>query len=158
MSIIGRVHLGQAGYSKGMYNKSQNNQFPYIVTSLKWMKWLVSIIQTGFRVETLAGLLLASSMNSLILYLCYSGHVNPVPLTDDATEWLEKQGCKVGECNSVNVRKELSFKWLSANCNHDDKLKLHSASIGSLPYLCTKNETWAPLHVAMLTVRDTYNI
>ncbi len=48
--------------------KSQNNQFPYIVTSLKWMKWLVSIIQTGFRVETLAGLLLASSMNSLILY------------------------------------------------------------------------------------------
>ncbi len=32
-------------------------------------------------------------------------------------------------------------------------MRLYLASLGSLPYLCTKNETVAPLHVATLTVQ-----
>ncbi len=31
--------------------------------------------------------------------------------------------------------------------------KYEHLAIGSLPYLCTKNETMAPLHVATLTVQ-----
>ncbi len=32
-------------------------------------------------------------------------------------------------------------------------MRLYLASIGSLPYLCTKNESMAPLHVSTLTVQ-----
>ncbi len=33
------------------------------------------------------------------------------------------------------------------------KRELSKYEIGSLPYLCTKNETMVPLHVATLTVK-----
>ncbi len=51
-------------------------------------------------------------------------------------------------CNgivSLSWRKNLT---LGSSLNCEDKCKL-----GSLPYLCTKNETMTPFHVATLTVQ-----